>query len=406
MNDRALEAKLIATADRCVKCGLCLPHCPTYRVSEDEGESPRGRIALIQGLAEDKLSLSPRLRAHLDSCLACRACEAVCPSLVAFGSLIDDTRSLQNRRSGFWRRGGKRAWLRVLSGSSGVRVASALSRLYRFSGLGRLVEGAGLPGGSRLGAYHRVAMQLDLPLPTPAVHAKGQASVQEVALFLGCVAQTAQPGLPRAACRVLARLGFHVRIPRAQCCCGAMHRHNGFPLEADSLLAQNASAFAGSRVVVTASACAAELRTHRDLHESLEICRLLADLQWPQDAPLRPLPARVAVHEPCSHRSVLRDGDAAYALLRRIPQIELVALEDDPWCCGAAGTYMLEQPTMATALLTRNIDRLQRLRPDFLVTTNTGCALHLAAGSREAGLDLEVLHPVELIERQLPTRPA
>ncbi|MCG6861960.1 MAG: 4Fe-4S dicluster domain-containing protein, partial [Chromatiaceae bacterium] len=136
MKDEAIKARLVETADRCVKCGLCLPHCPTYAVKADEGESPRGRIALIEGLAAGKLVQSPRLWAHLQSCLECRACEAACPSLVAFGSLMDDARALQTQGLGRWRRCLKKSWLRILSTSKGARTTAALARLYRSCGLG------------------------------------------------------------------------------------------------------------------------------------------------------------------------------------------------------------------------------------------------------------------------------
>jgi len=401
VKDQVTRTKLAELADRCVKCGLCLPHCPTYRIREDEAESPRGRIALIQGLAEGQLPPSPRLWSHLGSCLECRACEVACPSLVAFGSLMDHARVLENRHSRPWRRWAKELQLRFLGSRRGADVAAALCRLYRSSGLNLLVEGTGLPVGSRLGAYHRVAMQLGRPSPTPADPVGDQAPRQEVALFLGCVARTAQPGLAAAACRVLARLGLRVRIPEDQQCCGALHRHNGFPDEADGLLMQNASAFSGLPTLVTASACAAELRTHPGLRNTLEICRFLTDFEWPEEARLRPLPARVAVHEPCSHRNVLRDCHAVYTLLRRIPHVELVPLDGNVFCCGAAGTYMLEDRAMSAALLAPKIEHLRRLQVDVLVTTNTGCALHLAAGAREASLGVEVLHPVELIARQL-----
>lgn len=406
MNDQAIRAKLTDTADRCVKCGLCLPHCPTYGVTQNEAESPRGRIALIQGLAQGALSLSSRLAAHLGSCLECRACEAACPSLVAFGSLMDDARALQNRRSDPLRRWTKQVRLRILSSRWGAGAAAILAKLYRSSGLGPLIEGSGLRIGSHLKAYHRVAMQLDRPQPMSANHASDEAATREVALFLGCVAKTVQPGLPRAACRVLARLGYRTRIPRDQCCCGAMHRHNGFPSQANRLLAQNASAFANLQTLVTASACAVELRAHPQLRDALEICRFLADVEWPQEARLHPLRTRVAVHQPCSHRNVLGNGDAACDLLRRIPHIELASLDGNAYCCGAAGTYLLENPEMSAALLAPKIQHLRELGVGLLVTTNTGCALHLAAGAREAGLDLEVLHPVELIARQLVTGPA
>lgn len=384
-----------------MKCGLCLPHCPTYRVQQDEAESPRGRISLIQGLAEDELQESPRLAAHLSSCLECRACETACPSLVKFGALMDDVRALRVHRLNSWERSLKAAWLLFMSSGWGVSASVAASRLYRFTGLGILVERAELPPESRLRAYHRVAMQLDKPETTPTASPPNQVQGGNLALFLGCVARAAQPGLAAAARRVLERLGYRVQVPAGQRCCGAMHRHSGFPDVADHLLRQNTAAFAELRPIATASACAAELRAHPGMNGVAEICRFLADLEWPPDATLRPLPTPVAVHEPCSHRNILRDGAAAHDLLRRIPDIEAVPLKDNAFCCGAAGTYLLDQPTMSAALLAPKIEHLKQQGTNILVTTNTGCALHLAAGAREAGIALEVLHPVELIARQL-----
>lgn len=404
MDDQTLRKKLVETADHCVKCGLCLPHCPTYRVRQDEAESPRGRISLIQGLAERRLLDSPRLAAHLSSCLECRACETVCPSLVTFGSLMDDARALRTRGLGPFARALKTARLKVLSSGWGTASAATLARLYRSAGLAQLAEMTGLPNGSRLRAYHRLALQLGRPEPAPGLKGSDQGTPQDLALFLGCVAPAAQPGLSKAACLVLGRLGYRVRIPQDQCCCGAMHRHAGLPREADRLIAKNATAFAKKRTLVTASACAAELRTHPDLGGTREICRFLADLQWPRHM-LRPLRERIAVHEPCSHRNALGDNGAAYDLLRHVPGLEPVALEGNAFCCGAAGTYLLDDPTMSATLLAPKVGHLRRLGFSILATTNTGCALHLAAGAREAGLDLDVLHPVELIARQLDDRP-
>lgn len=401
VNDQTLQQRLSRNADQCVKCGLCLPHCPTYRVQQDEAESPRGRISLIQGLAENELRESPRLAAHLSSCLECRACETACPSLVKFAALMDDARALRVRRLSPWVKSLRSARLHVMSSGWGVRASVAVSRLYRFVGLGLLMERADLPPESRLRAHHRVAMQLDKPAAAPTASPPNQMKEGNLALFLGCVARAAQPGLAAAARRVLERLEYRVRIPAGQRCCGAMHRHSGFPEVADHLLRQNSAAFTKLQPIATASACAAELRAHPGMNGAAEICRFLADLEWPPDAILRPLSAPVAVHEPCSHRNILRDGAAAYDLLRRIPRIEAVPLEDNAFCCGAAGTYLLDQPAMSAALLAPKIEHLKQLGTGILVTTNTGCALHLAAGAREAGLALEVLHPVELIARQL-----
>ncbi|MEA3278927.1 MAG: (Fe-S)-binding protein [Pseudomonadota bacterium] len=401
MNEQALKKRLRETADQCVKCGLCLPACPTYRARRDEGESPRGRISLIQGWAEGRLERSARLDAHLASCLECRACERACPSLVAFGALMDDARALGTKHAPLWRRLAKETWLAALSSRFGTRLAAMLATFYRAVGLGVLVERAGVTRWSRPWAYHRLALQLRQP---PRLRGCSRPSPDDgiaVGLFLGCVGQSAQPNALAATHRILGRLGFDVDIPSGQGCCGAMHRHNGLPEHADRLLAENAAVFSNRQVIGIASACVCELRTHPRMARTQEICRFLADLGWPAHLAPRALRKRVAVHEPCSQRNALRDARAAYELLRRIPAIEIVPLPDNALCCGAAGTYPLQQPEMSRTLLQPKIQRLKELRPDILVTTNTGCALHLAAGAREAGLDLEVLHPAELLARQL-----
>jgi glycolate oxidase iron-sulfur subunit len=400
LNERDLKKQLSQAADQCVKCGLCLPCCPTYRLRADEAESPRGRIALIQGLVWDKLADSERLRAHLGSCLECRACETACPSLVQFGLLMDGARALQSARATPPRRAAKRALLAALSSTLGVRGASLVSAIYRRTGLAVLAERTGLARRPALRAYHRVALQLGRPATLPGGN-QAEETGEEIHLFLGCIARSAQADALRAAHRVLVRMGFRVRIPQEQVCCGAMHRHNGFPQEADLRLGQNASCASGQTIVGIASACVAELRGHPQLADAQEICRFLADLDWPKALHMRPLTKTVAVHEPCSQRNQLRDAEAAYALLRRIPGLEPVALPDNAFCCGAAGTYLLQQPAMSQALLAPKIEALASLGAEILVTTNTGCAVHLAAGARETGLKLEVLHPVELIARQL-----
>ncbi len=315
---------------------------------------------------------------------------------------MDDTRALRRNASKFGRFW-TAAWLDALSSGPGTRAAALVARVYASSGLGRLMEWSGLLGSSRLAAYHRVALQLKKPARLAANGQQTPLAGREIGLFVGCVARAAQPGALTAARDLLTRLGFHVGLPPTQGCCGALHRHNGFPEPADRLLAINASAFADRPAVGVASACVAELRTHPALAATQEVCRFLAALEWPGDITLRPLAKTVAVHEPCSHRNILRDAAAAYDLLGRIPEISLMGLEDNPFCCGAAGSYLLQHPQTAWALAEPKLRQLRETGAEILVTTNTGCALHLAAGAREAGLRLEVLHPVELVLRQIET---
>ncbi|MGB5834960.1 MAG: (Fe-S)-binding protein, partial [Thiohalocapsa sp.] len=220
-----------------------------------------------------------------------------------------------------------------------------------------------------------------------------------VGFFVGCVSRGLQAPTADSARVVLERLGMPLSVPAQQTCCGAMHRHNGHPGAADRLLTRNREAFANKTAVGFASACVAELQQGMD---AVELCRLLVDARWPAQLRLRPLPALVAVHEPCSHRNLLRDTRAVYALLGRIPELRVLALDGNDSCCGAAGTYLLDHTETALSLAADKVRDVAALGPRFLVTTNTGCAAHLAARLRAAGLEVEVVHPVDLIARQLP----
>jgi glycolate oxidase iron-sulfur subunit len=420
-------------ADQCVKCGYCLPHCPTFRLRRDEAESPRGRIALIQGLLSGQLDESERLDVHLGNCLECLACEPACPSLVQFGALMDGVRAERVARLPRWRRLLLRLRLDLLSDPRALTPLALLAGLYRHAGLSWLLSQLGLLRAGRLAVLDGLARQLRQPrrLRVPDAEPVGRPSTRlavdinaktgaatdagagsgsgsgvgtvKAALFLGCVSRGLQASTAQAALDVLHRLGIPVCIPDGQTCCGAMHRHNGHADAADALLTRNRAAFGrpgftDCTVVGYASACVAELQQGLN---AMELCRFLVDAHWPEALSPRALPEQVAVHEPCSHRNLLQDTAAVYGLLARIPALEVFSLDGNDTCCGAAGTYLLQHPNPAQTLADDKIRHLAARSPRYLVTTNTGCAAHLAARIRTAGLAIEVLHPVELIQRQL-----
>jgi glycolate oxidase iron-sulfur subunit len=393
---------LLRLADQCVKCGLCLPGCPTFRLRRNEADSPRGRIALIQGIATGLLQDSERTDAHLDGCLECRACELACPSLVQFGSLMDAAREARVRRLPWPRRLARRWRLDLLADSRLLPLGVGAAVAYRWSGLARVVRRSGLLRLPRVRVLHGLAERMRRPRdPELPVVVAGRARAvpeadrgQPVALFRGCVARALEPDVAAAAARVFAGLGISVSAPKGQVCCGAMHRHNGFPAEGDRLLERNRAVFDGKTAVVGASACAAELGGGLP---AAELCRALVDIPWPEGLALRRLDGTVAVHEPCSHRNQLRDSAVVYRLLGRIPGLRVSALQGNETCCGAAGTYLLDQPETALRLAEDKIDALARMSPRWLATTNTGCAAHLAAAAAEAGLAVRVVHPVELL---------
>jgi glycolate oxidase iron-sulfur subunit len=389
---------LLRLADQCVKCGLCLPHCPTFAHARNEADSPRGRIALIQGWATGDLAMTPILAGHLDGCLGCRNCERACPSGVAYGQIADTAKALRVAALPGWRRRLASTGLHALSSPRLVAMTAWMTRLYRWLGLAQLVEIARLDQIRALYPYHRLAVAMG-SAARPVVSQDPAGA--DLDLFIGCMGAAAQGGGVEATRQVLACLGLRVRILSPSGCCGAMLRHNGYPAEADAQHEACARIHGNRPVVGLASACVAELRDHPALRRVEELCAFLDGADWPESIQMRPIHRRVLVHEPCTHRNQLGGNAAVHRLLARIPGLTAAPLPAGQGCCGAAGTHLLQQPDMARALLTDLIAPLRRDHPDLIVTTNPGCALHLAAGIREAGLDIQVRHPVELIAEAL-----
>lgn len=393
-------------------CGLCLPHCPTYQQTRVEAESPRGRIALMNALWQGKLPQDDKLTGHLNSCLTCRACESVCPSGVNYGYLIDQTRQrlAQNQPApdaltqfAINKLAPRRTWL---------RVAGVFLWLYQVLGIRKLAQWLG---------FFRLStrlQRLDDYLPSPQTPATWQryypakgAHKKDVALFTGCASETLDPNTLRAGIKVLTHCGYGVHIPKEQRCCGALHQHRGDHVQARTLIQANADTFNQAEVqevIAVATGCTSMLSEYpshlgeqpawraRDISDFLVKENALSAITW------RPLKQKIAIHTPCSMNNVLKLKQTSHKLLAHIPGIELHALRTNNVCCGAAGSYMLDHPQMADALLDNKLRDINDIAPDIVVSSNIGCALHLSAGLRKKNPALRVIHPIELLAQQLP----
>ena len=409
-------APLVQLAERCVACGLCLPHCPTYRKTLSEADSPRGRIQLMKGVLEGHIPLNERFIEHIDLCLTCRACENVCPNSVAYGELVDGVRvaiEVARQRSWLERLLRKLALQGLLAKPSRLEKLAPFLRFYQQSGLQRLVRRLGVLRWFRLEEIERHLPPIPRGFNWRETYPATGTARGEVALFLGCVARITDSTTLKAAIFILNRLGYTVRVPKNQTCCGALHQHSGESRAAKLLAAQNLKAFALpglAAVISTVSGCGVMLAEyHLTLGKEAEpFAAKVADLSafleraegWRAIA-MRPLREKVAVHDPCTLRNVMRKEKAPYSLLQLIPQAQVEALAGNDQCCGAAGTYFLSQPQMAGLLRDDKIRAIQESGANWFATSNLGCAMHITDAARKAGLNIKVAHPATIVARQM-----
>lgn len=385
-------------ADQCVMCGLCLPHCPTYRQTADEGDSPRGRIALIQALDQGRVPAdSERLAFHLDRCLGCRACEAMCPSHVPFMALMDQARAEVNREQGMKRYGAPaNQLLNMVAAPGKMRLASAAA-----GPLGFVIRHAPISG-----SWSRARDLFPSTHRQPSKVKKTGSKERPVYLFAGCMGDLAERETLQAAEQLLAAMDYYVVRAESAGCCGAMHRHAGQLDEADSLVQKNLVAFdeyPDAPVLSVATGCAAELNGYPDSLSArhFEILSYLASIEWPKAIQLSPLEQKVAIHIPCTQRNVLKDTSSTRTLMERIPGIQLADLPLSDGCCGAGGLNLLNQVELGESLFEQSLAWLVREQPRYLVSTNIGCTLHMQAVIQKNDLDCEVVHPLTLLARQL-----
>ncbi|MDH3588450.1 MAG: heterodisulfide reductase-related iron-sulfur binding cluster [Gammaproteobacteria bacterium] len=399
---------LTELSDGCVKCGLCLPHCPTFTLCNNEAESPRGRIGLIQGLAQNAIRSSDTLGTHLEQCLSCRRCEAVCPAKVPYGRLIDAARATLTA-SGRKPKVSERLLVRLstsrrLLHATGLAVAAwqtlkATRWLYPL-----------LPSSLR-----RIAAMLPADNPRPQLPAFSAAIGRKrgkIALFTGCINPALEPQALDDSVLVLTEAGYDVAVPSTQVCCGALALHAGYPDAARLLIDQNLAAFDiqdVDAVVFTASGCGAMLREYDRLVDSKsarhfarschDVCYIVAASDW--RAPGLNTDERIGIHESCTMKNVIGEQAGTAALLQAVAGNCTVPLPDNDTCCGSAGAYVVARPAIADALADRKLTAIRQSGVDIVATSNIGCALHLRSSLRRTGSRTGVIHPISLVARAI-----
>jgi glycolate oxidase iron-sulfur subunit len=417
----------------CIHCGLCLRTCPTYQLTGIESASPRGRIHLMRAVAEGELEADEGFAEEMNACLLCRHCESVCPSGVRFGGMMEFTRAGLEEL-------GRRSWSSRLARWTGFRVllprrsvlnlVARLLRTAQTTGLLRLASSLMGRRGEGLRSLPAVPPARErIPLPDctpPAGERRGRVSVLD-----GCVMPVLFGRVNRATVRVLAAAGLEVHSPPGAGCCGSLHAHNGDLYGARALARRTIEAHEGitddagapAPVVVNSAGCGSHMREYAELLEDdpdwrerarafaarvVDFSEHLATRSSAElDALLggRPstLPRPVVWDDPCHlcHGQGVRAQPRS--LLDRIEGLERVELAESESCCGSAGIYSMLRPRESAAILDERLRALSESGARTLVTANPGCQMQWEAGARRAGIELEVLHIAEVLERALRT---
>ncbi|HET7106293.1 MAG TPA: (Fe-S)-binding protein [Candidatus Acidoferrum sp.] len=408
---------------RCVHCGLCLNHCPTYRLWQLEADSPRGRIRQMMLVDQGELPVSEGFVDHIDKCLDCRSCETACPSAVNYGKLVEHARARIERdfkRPLFSRVLRDFVYRRLLPYPERIAMAARFLRFYQRAGLQTVARATGIL--KLLGLAER-----DLLLPPvdrkfffdqlgKTYSAQGNRRAR-VALFAGCVANVTFTALNEATIRVLTANGCEVVVPGGQFCCGALPSHAGVRDVARSLARRNIIAFASAdfdALVTNAAGCGSTLKELDRLftpdepeHASAaalakktrDVTEFLASLGL--SAALKPIAARVTYQDSCHLLHGQKIREAPRQLLRAIPGVELVELPFADICCGSAGVYNVTQTKASLDLLAEKMTCAKTTNAQIIATANPGCLLQLRAGVKIHNTGQEVLHVIELLNRAI-----
>ncbi|MBM4436422.1 MAG: (Fe-S)-binding protein [Actinobacteria bacterium] len=408
----------------CQTCGMCLGACPTYELTHDPDESPRGRIRLIKAVGDGVLALdSDRFVAHTWSCILCRACETVCPSAVPYHQLATAARVQlvehalvpARRRAVAW------AQRQFFSRPWALRLAAWLLRAYQRHGLRWLARRSRLL--RWLGPW---AVDLDAGAPEISARRFDRAEIAaagsngagaRIAVFDGCLMPLAFAEVRRAGLRVLRALGGQVQMPSGQRCCGALHVHAGDVATARALARRNLDAFdldAADVIVTDSAGCAATLKEYGQLlagdpRYAQRARRFAATVrefsefvaERASSAAFGHLAERVTYQDACQLHHAQRVIAQPRELIQRIDGVEFVEAGEPRMCCGSGGTYALTNPELAGQLQQRKIDLLLATGASTVVTCNPGCHLHLRAGLQARGAPVRVVHLVELLDEAL-----
>jgi glycolate oxidase iron-sulfur subunit len=453
---------------QCIHCGFCLPTCPTYAVLGVEMDSPRGRIYQMQAVAEGRMEISPEFVDHMYCCLGCRACETACPSGVQFGKLIEAAReqiqlevahvpilnaikrevteshdekefpvdrylNKHNATESLTDRVLRYFFFDLMLPSRKLTsLVFAALKIYQRSGLQTLVRRTGLldlanalptplqgqlktPEELMPPASGDLLPQL-LPEVTPALTTKRY----RVGFISGCIMDQIYRDINEATIRVLTANGCEVITPPMQQCCGALHVHAGEAKRGRQLARHNIDVFEPydcDAIIINSAGCGSNLKEYGHLlrgdpayasrarafsSKVKDISEFLTSVGLNHEMGV--LNRTVTYHDACHLFHGQKVKQQPRELLGAIPGLAIVNLKESDWCCGSAGIYNITNQEMASQLLERKMNNISATGAHVVVTANPGCMMQIALGAQQKGLDLVVMHPIQLLDESYQAR--
>ena len=431
-----------SVVQQCMHCGLCLPTCPTYDATKLERNSPRGRIALMRAIADDRLDVTKAFGDEMYFCLGCLACQTACPAGVNYAELFEHARAEVEEKRVL--SSPKRDFIRAFTLNwlfmdlRRLELLGKAMRLYQAIGLQTFIRRSGLMRlmPKRLRELEAmtpdVCAQFSSELIEPVTPALG-AMKYRVAMLTGCAQDLTFSDVNRDTVEVLAQNGCEVFTPAEQSCCGSLHAHNGAWTLAQQLARRNIEQFPPQQfdaIITNAGGCGSHLKHYAKLLADDPAYLKRAELwdakvkdihEWLAEIGLRTPTTSgnsrresahseignqqsaignkvvVTYHESCHLTHGQRVVSQPRELLRAIPGLNLVELPEANWCCGSAGIYNLTQPEMANDLLERKIKHIKSTGATTVATGNPGCLLQLINGAAKEGLTLRIVHPITLL---------
>ena len=389
----------------CVHYGFCTAGCPTYVLTRDENDGPRGRIDLIKAMLEKGGTPDAKAVHYLDRCLACQSCMTTCAVNVDYMHLSDIGRAYIEEHF-------RRPWgERLLRAALGYLLTDPrrMRAAMRLGALGRALRPV-LPAALRaMVDLQPGAVRGDVVVP--ATYSAEGPERHRVALVPGCAQQALNGDINAATIRLLQRRGCSVVVALGSGCCGSLPLHMGRMDQARALAGANLSAWQRElttgldAVIVNASGCGTTVKDYGHLFAddparrdiAVRIAAITRDVtEWIAEIGLAE-PAgmpeyRVAYHDPCSMRNAQKVARQPRALLHQAG----FAVHDIPeghFCCGSAGTYNILQPDLARQLGARKARAIESVAPDIVVTANIGCMVQIAYH-----LGAPVVHAVEMLD--------